>query len=90
MHANEFRRMGADIVIEGHSAVVKGVPKLMGADVKASDLRAGAALIISGLMSEGETRISSINHIDRGYEKVVEKLQGIGADIKRKKIEDVK
>ncbi len=90
MHANEFRRMGADIVIEGHSAVVKGVPKLTGADVKASDLRAGAALIISGLISEGETRISSINHIERGYEDIVEKLKGIGVDIKRKNFIDKK
>lgn len=88
MHVNELRRMGSNIVIEGHSAVVKGVPKLTGAPVKASDLRAGAALIIAGLVAEGKTEICSIHHIDRGYEDLVVKLTGIGADIKRKVFPD--
>jgi UDP-N-acetylglucosamine 1-carboxyvinyltransferase len=88
MHVNELRRMGANIVIEGHSAVVKGVPKLTGASVKASDLRAGAALIIAGLVAEGETEISSIHHIDRGYEDIVKKLNGVGVDIKYKVCSD--
>lgn len=84
MHVNELRRMGANIIIEGHSAVVKGTSKLTGAPVKASDLRAGAALIIAGLIADGETEICSIHHIDRGYEDLVIKLTGIGANIKRK------
>ncbi len=84
MHVNELRRMGSNIVIEGHSAVVKGVSRLTGAPVKASDLRAGAALIIAGLVAEGKTEICSIHHIDRGYEDLVVKLTGIGVDIKRK------
>jgi len=83
MHVNELRRMGGSIVIEGHSAVVKGVSRLTGAPVKASDLRAGAALILAGLIAEGKTEISSIHHIDRGYEDLATKLTGIGADIKR-------
>lgn len=85
MHVNELKRMGADITIEGHSAVLKGVPQLSGAQVKATDLRAGAALIIAGLMSPGVTDISGIEHIDRGYEDIVSKLQAIGANIQREK-----
>lgn len=83
MHVNEFRRMGAKIVIEGHSAVVKGTDKLTGAPVKATDLRAGAALLVAGLMAEGDTEIYCVHHIDRGYENIVEKLQNLGAQIKR-------
>ncbi len=89
MHVNELRRMGAHIIIEGHSAVVKGVKKLTGASVKASDLRAGAALIIAGLMAEGDTEIHSIHHIDRGYEDLATKLGGIGANIRRLVLPDV-
>ncbi|MGI9952092.1 UDP-N-acetylglucosamine 1-carboxyvinyltransferase [Moorellaceae bacterium AZ2] len=81
MHVNELKRMGAQIVIEGHCAVVKGIEKLTGACVKATDLRAGAALVIAGLMAEGETEISCVHHIQRGYEDLVGKLQGLGADI---------
>ncbi|MBE3580200.1 MAG: UDP-N-acetylglucosamine 1-carboxyvinyltransferase [Thermoanaerobacteraceae bacterium] len=81
MHVNELKRMGAQIVIEGHCAVVKGVEKLTGACVKATDLRAGAALVIAGLMAEGETEIGCVHHIRRGYEDLVGKLQGLGADI---------
>lgn len=83
MHADELRRMGADIKIEGRSAVIEGVAKLTGAPVKASDLRAGAALIIAGLAAEGCTEISDVYHIDRGYDGIVEKLQAAGAEIKR-------
>ena len=86
IHVTELRRMGARIVIEGHSAVVKGIKKLTGAPVKASDLRAGAALILAGLIAEGKTEICSIYHIDRGYENIVAKLKGIGGDISRKVI----
>jgi len=83
MHVNELKRMGADITIEGHSAVVKGVAQLSGAQVKATDLRAGAALVIAGMMASGVTEITGIEHIDRGYEDIVSKLQGIGANIRR-------
>jgi len=82
MHVDELKRMGADIVIEGHTAVVKGVPKLTGAPVKATDLRAGAALVIAGLMAEGTTELDCVHHIHRGYENLVGKLQSLGADIK--------
>lgn len=82
MHVNELKRMGAQIVIEGHTAVVKGAPRLMGAPVKATDLRAGAALVIAALMAEGETEISCVHHIHRGYENLIEKLKGLGADIR--------
>jgi UDP-N-acetylglucosamine 1-carboxyvinyltransferase len=81
MHVHELKRMGAKIVIEGHCAVVKGTEKITGAAVKATDLRAGAALVIAGLIAEGETEISCIHHIHRGYENLVEKFQGLGADI---------
>jgi UDP-N-acetylglucosamine 1-carboxyvinyltransferase len=83
MHVNELKRMGASIFIEGHCAVVKGREKLTGAPVKATDLRAGAALVIAGLMAEGETVISCVHHIDRGYEDLVGKLQALGAKISR-------
>lgn len=83
MHVDELKRMGANIKIEGRSAVVEGVRRLTGCPVKATDLRAGAALIIAGLIAEGKTEIGCINHIDRGYEKVVEKFKGLGADIQR-------
>ncbi|MDD2400941.1 MAG: UDP-N-acetylglucosamine 1-carboxyvinyltransferase [Clostridia bacterium] len=83
MHAEELRRMGADIRIEGRSAVVDGREKLMGAEVKATDLRAGAALIIAGLVASGETTVSNLYHIDRGYDNLVEKLRAVGASIIR-------
>jgi len=86
MHINELKRMGASITIEGHSAILKGQSRLTGAPVKSTDLRAGAALIIAGLIAEGETVIGCTYHIDRGYENIVEKLSSIGAKIKR--IED--
>lgn len=83
MHAEELRRMGADIKTDGRSAVIEGVNRLTGAPVKASDLRAGAALIIAGLAAEGETEISNVYHIDRGYDHIVDKLVGVGARIRR-------
>lgn len=83
MHVDELRRMGASIRVEGHTAIVEGVKLLSGCDVKATDLRAGAAMVLAGLVAEGETRIGAIHHIDRGYDKLVEKLVGLGANIKR-------
>jgi len=83
MHAEELKRMGADIKIEGRSAVVDGTSRLTGATVKASDLRAGAALIIAGLAAEGETDITNVFHIDRGYDNIVDKLKTVGAQIRR-------
>ncbi len=83
MHVAELSRMGANIKIEGHSAVIQGTKKLQGAQVKATDLRAGAALILAGLVSEGETEISEIRHIDRGYVQIEKKLGAVGARIRR-------
>ena len=88
MHVDEFKKMGAEITIEGHTAVVKGVSRLQGASVRATDLRAGAALIIAGLFAEGVTEVSEIRHIQRGYDGIVEKLQGLGADIRLVEYED--
>ena len=85
VHAGDLRRMGADIKIEGHSAIIKGVKKLSAAPVMASDLRGGAALILAGLVAEGTTELSRIYHLDRGYTKVEEKLASLGAEIKRVK-----
>ncbi|OIN97458.1 UDP-N-acetylglucosamine 1-carboxyvinyltransferase [Candidatus Desantisbacteria bacterium CG1_02_38_46] len=83
IHAGELQRMGADIEIKGNTAFVRGVPGLNGASVMASDIRAGAALVIAGLIARPETRISRIYHIDRGYEEIEKKLQILGAKIKR-------
>ena len=85
MHVSELRRMGADIHVEGRSAIVKGVEGLSGAPVMATDLRASASLIIAGLMAEGLTEVSRIYHLDRGYDSLEKKLAGLGADIKRVK-----
>ena len=82
-YANELRRFGADITVEGTTAVIQGVPELSGATVKATDLRAGAALIIAGLMANGTTVVEDIYHIERGYENIDEKLRALGADIVR-------
>lgn len=89
-HAYELRRMGANIVTEGRVMVVEGVDMLYGANVTATDLRAGASLIIAGLMAEGETTISNIKYIDRGYNSYEKKLSTIGADIKRVFVEERK
>jgi UDP-N-acetylglucosamine 1-carboxyvinyltransferase len=83
MHVSELKRMGANIKIEGRSAVVQGVNALQGTQVKATDLRAGAALILAGLVAEGKTEISDIYHIDRGYVNIEDKLCQLGAKIKR-------
>ncbi len=83
MHVAELNRMGADIRVRGNRATVHGVPKLSGAPIMASDLRAGAVLVLAGMAAEGETTISRVYHIDRGYERIEEKLTGIGADIAR-------
>ncbi len=82
-HVGELRRMGAQIRLEGNHAFVKGVPRLSGAPVMASDLRASAALIVAALVAEGETEISRVYHLDRGYERIEEKLAGVGASIQR-------
>ncbi|MFI3254317.1 MAG: UDP-N-acetylglucosamine 1-carboxyvinyltransferase [Eubacteriales bacterium] len=81
-YVDEFRRMGASIQVDGKMAVIEGVQGLTGAPVTACDLRAGAAMIIAGLASQGLTEVDNISHIERGYEKIVEKLASVGADIK--------
>lgn len=83
MHVPELIRMGADIELDGHTAVINGVTQLMGAKVMATDLRASASLVIAGLAATGETTIDRIYHLDRGYEKMEDKLQAVGADIQR-------
>jgi UDP-N-acetylglucosamine 1-carboxyvinyltransferase len=83
MHVQELRRLGADIEVEGSTAIVKGVDKLTGADVMATDLRASACLVIAGLIAEGDTTIDRIYHLDRGYERIEDKLSGLGARIER-------
>ncbi len=86
MHVSELRRMGADIHIEGHSAIVKGVKMLSGAPVMATDLRASASLVVAGLVADGVTEVSRIYHLDRGYDRLEEKLSHLGADIRRVKV----
>jgi UDP-N-acetylglucosamine 1-carboxyvinyltransferase len=83
MHASEMQRMGARIQIEGHNAVVEGASSLTGARVQASDLRASASLVLAGLAASGETVIDRVYHIDRGYEKIEDKLKTVGARIER-------
>ena len=83
MHVSEMMRMGADIVIQGKSAIVRGVPKLRGAPVMATDLRASASLILAGLAAEGTTVLSRVYHIDRGYQQIEKKLSALGADIRQ-------
>ena len=83
MHVSELMRMGADILIHGNSAMVKGIPKLKGAPVMATDLRASASLILAGLAAEGKTELSRVYHIDRGYQEIEKKFSAIGANIKR-------
>ena len=82
-YVEQLTRMGASIKVEGKMAVIEGVEQLKGAPVRADDLRAGAAMIIAGLIAKGTTEIEEISHIDRGYENIVEKLTGLGADIRR-------
>ncbi len=82
-HIDELRRMGASVKVEGRSAIINGATKLQGAKVRASDLRAGAALVVAGLLAEGITEISGVEHIDRGYAFLEEKLIGLGAKVWR-------
>jgi UDP-N-acetylglucosamine 1-carboxyvinyltransferase len=83
MHMQELSRLGADIRIDGHTAIIRGVEKLSGAQIMATDLRASASLVLAGLVAEGETIVDRIYHIDRGYENIEEKLGGLGAKIRR-------
>jgi UDP-N-acetylglucosamine 1-carboxyvinyltransferase len=83
MHVAELKRMGANVDLEGPTAVIKGVDRLHGAPVMASDLRASAALVLAGLKADGVTEVSRVYHIDRGYEKIEAKLRAVGADIER-------
>jgi UDP-N-acetylglucosamine 1-carboxyvinyltransferase len=83
MHVPELARMGADVTVSGRTAVVRGVDRLVGAPVMATDLRASMSLILAGLAAEGETQVSRIYHLDRGYERLEEKLSAVGADIER-------
>lgn len=83
MHVDELKRMGAKIKIDGRTSIVEGVEHLTGCQVKATDLRAGAAMVLAGLVADGETQVGYIHHIDRGYDNLVDKLVSLGADIKR-------
>jgi UDP-N-acetylglucosamine 1-carboxyvinyltransferase len=87
MHVDELKRMGANIRVDGRIAMVDGVGRLTGCPVTATDLRAGAALVLAGLAAEGQTEIGSVYHIDRGYDRIVDKLSGLGAEISRSEAE---
>jgi UDP-N-acetylglucosamine 1-carboxyvinyltransferase len=84
MHVPELRRMGADVDIHGRSAIVRGVQQLTGANVMATDLRASMSLVLAGLAAEGETEVLRVYHLDRGYERLEEKLSAVGATIERR------
>ncbi|MBU6248691.1 MAG: UDP-N-acetylglucosamine 1-carboxyvinyltransferase, partial [Xanthomonadaceae bacterium] len=83
MHAHELQRLGADIRLEGNAAIIQGVPKMSGAPIMATDLRASACLVLAGLVAEGDTTVDRVYHIDRGYENIEEKLGVLGARIRR-------
>jgi len=83
-YVEELQRLGANISTDGHHAVVRGVRRLSGAPVKAPDIRAGAALVVAGLAADGETTITGVHHIDRGYDDLVGRLHRLGADIERR------
>ena len=83
MHVQELKRLGADIEVEGNTAIVTGVAQLTGAKVMATDLRASAGLVIAGLIADGQTVIDRIYHLDRGYERIEDKLCALGARIRR-------
>jgi len=87
-HVGELRRLGAKIRLDGNIAVVTGAPRLSGAPVMATDLRASAALILAAFVAEGRTQISRVYHIDRGYERIEEKFAALGARIERRKERD--
>ncbi|MHB8458160.1 MAG: UDP-N-acetylglucosamine 1-carboxyvinyltransferase, partial [Acidimicrobiales bacterium] len=82
-YVDELRRMGADITTKGHHAVVRGVPRLSGAPVRSTDIRAGASLVLAGLVADGVTEVSGAEHIDRGYENLAGRLAAIGATVRR-------
>jgi UDP-N-acetylglucosamine 1-carboxyvinyltransferase len=82
-YVEELQRLGADVRTSGHHAVVRGVPRLSGAPVRAHDIRAGAAMVVAGLAAEGTTTISGVHHIDRGYDDLVGRLRAVGAEIER-------
>lgn len=88
MFASELARMGANIGIEDHHAIVRGACELQGADVSSTDLRAGAALVLAGLVADGQTRVHKVQHIDRGYEDYVGKLRELGAHVSRRMVDD--
>jgi UDP-N-acetylglucosamine 1-carboxyvinyltransferase len=83
MHVNELVRLGASIEVDGHTAIVTGVPRLSAATVMATDLRASASLVIAGLVADGQTLVDRIYHLDRGYDRMEAKLRAIGADVER-------
>jgi UDP-N-acetylglucosamine 1-carboxyvinyltransferase len=83
MHLNELQRLGADLRVEGNTAIIRGVEKMTGAPIMATDLRASASLVLAGLVARGETVVDRIYHIDRGYENIEEKLGSLGAKIRR-------
>ena len=83
MHVSELARMGADIKVDGRTAFIEGVKRLSGCEVRATDLRAGAAMILAGLVADGYTKVTDIYNIDRGYVKIEDKLRKLGADIER-------
>jgi UDP-N-acetylglucosamine 1-carboxyvinyltransferase len=85
MHVPELQRMGASIALRGNTAVVQGVQRLYGAAVMATDLRASASLVIAGIVADDETEVRRIYHLDRGYERIEEKLHGLGVDVQRVK-----
>jgi UDP-N-acetylglucosamine 1-carboxyvinyltransferase len=89
MFVNELTRLGADARTDGHHAVVRGKPELSGAPVRATDIRAGAALVLAGLCADGITEVSDVHHIDRGYPDFVQQLQSVGADVRRVTVPDV-
>ena len=83
-YVEELQRLGADVRTSGHHAVVRGIPRLSGAPVRAHDIRAGAAMVVAGLAAEGETQITGVHHIDRGYDDLVGRLAAVGAHIERR------
>jgi len=82
-YVEELQRLGADIRADGHHAVVRGIPRLSGAPARAPDIRAGAALVVAGLAADGETSLTGVQHIDRGYDDLVGRLASLGADVER-------
>jgi UDP-N-acetylglucosamine 1-carboxyvinyltransferase len=83
MHVQELQRLGAEITVKGNTAIIRGMSKLTGAPIMATDLRASASLVLAGLVADGVTTVDRVYHIDRGYEIIEEKLRALGADIKR-------